>query len=153
MTLDTNPQNFEPRIAEQSSLRGTHQELEVDMQRLSREVLEKRKLPEYKDFSNKEIIKETIRPFIKPEEQGANIENKFAIEAGEKDFLPDYALDLPAEEKLQVEKLIDAVLHEGLKAIEEVKDNKNKYSARVVDTFHDSLSGKLSNELEKMKLI
>lgn len=140
--IEQNTQNFE------------HKELEADMQRLSREVMEKRSQPEYKEFSNKEIIKETIRPIIKSDTKSLREENSAAIES-EKDFLPDYALEFTAEKKLEVEKLIDNVLHKGLKAIQDFKENvkKGKYNAEVVDAFHDSLAGKLSDELEKRKLI
>ena len=137
-------------MAEQNTQNFEHQELEADMQRLSREVMEKRNLPEYKDFSNKEIIKETIGQIIKPDTERLKIENKDIVET-EKTFLPDYALELPPEKKLEVEKLIDSLFHEGLKAIDDVR--KHNYDAEVVDTFHDALSGKLSDELEKRKLI
>ena len=139
--IEQNAQNFE------------HKELEADMQRLSKEILEKRNLPEYKDFSNKEIIKETIRPIIKQDAKLLKPENKTADEEAEKSFLPDYALDFSPEKKLEVEKLIDEVFHKGklFKAIKNVKNHN--YDPNVVDAFHDALAGKLSVELEKRKLI
>ena len=137
--IEQNTQNFE------------HQELEADMRRLSEEIIEKRNLPKYKDFSNKEIIKESIRPIIKSDAELLKSENKTANEETEKSFLPNYALELPLEKKLEVEKLIDNVFHKGLKAIEDAR--KHNYDAEVVDAFHDALAGKLSEELEKRKLI
>lgn len=140
-------------MTEQNTQNFEHKELEADIQRLSKEVLEKRNLPEYKDFSNREIIKETIRPLIRPDEQRAEIENKAVIEA-EKSFLPNYALTLSAEEKLEVEKLIDSIFHkrQGLfKVIAEVKSGK--HGAGVTDAFHDSLTEKLIDELEKGKYL
>ena len=137
--IEQNAQNFE------------HKELEADMRRLSEEILGKRNLPEYKDFSNKEIIKESIRPIIKSDLELSKPENKTANEETEKSFLPDYALELPIEKKLEVEKLIDEVFHKGLKVIEGLKNHN--YSPNVVDAFHDALAGKLSIELERRKLI
>ena len=137
--IEQNTQNFE------------HKELEADMRRLSEEILEKRSLPEYKNFSDKEILKETLRPIIKSDTEQLKREDKIVTEKTEKNFLPDYALELPSEKKLEVEKLIDAVFHKGLKAIDDMR--KYRYDAEIVDAFHDALVGKLSDELEKRKLI
>ena len=109
--IEQNAQNFE------------HKELEADMQRLSKEILEKRNLPEYKDFSNKEIMKEKMRQIIKQDAELLKPKNKTANEEAEKSFLPDYALEFSSEKKLEVEKLIDEVFHKGelFKAIKNVK--------------------------------
>src|SRR3989338_97974 len=108
-------------MIEQNAQNFKHKELEADMRRLSEEILEKRSLPEYKNFSNKEILKETLRPIIKSDKEQLKPENKIATEMAEKGFLPDYALEFSPEKKLEVEKLIDAVFHKGLKAIDDMR--------------------------------
>ena len=72
--IEQNTQNFE------------HKELEADMRRLSEEILEKRSLPEYKNFSDKEILKETLRPIIKSDTEQLKREDKIVTERTEKNF-------------------------------------------------------------------
>lgn len=136
-------------MAEKNIQNFEHSELEADIQRLSREIIEKKKNPEYKDFSDKELIKETIRPIINSTAKQAENGNKMPFSSAEKTFLPDYAIGLSDEEKLKVEKLIEAVFHNGLKAITESQKNE----ASVIDAFHDALTDKLFEELKQKKIL
>jgi hypothetical protein len=126
-----------------------HNTLEKDIERLSREVKEKRNLPEYKGLSERELIKQTLQPLIRLSAPAAPSVAK-PTPSTEETILPDYLKDSPAEVKLQVEKLVDAVLHQGLeKTIKEA----NKAGAFILDAFHDALTDKLYEELKNRKLI
>lgn len=140
-------QNFEPF----ESAQGKHNSLEADIERLSKEITEKRNLLEHKNLSDRELIKKSLKPMIKAN----NEEQKTASESGSEnknDILPDYFKnsDSPAEIKAQVEKLIDLVFHRGI--IRAAKEAR-KSSGFVLDVFHDALTDKLYEELKKRKLI
>ena len=124
-----------------------HSALEADIQKLSREISQKRNLPENKDFSDKELIKQSIQPIISPNmEARQSQQNQNAVNQ----ILPDYLNNSPSEIKLEVEKLIEQTLHQG---IEKTIKDAAKSSAFVLDAFHDVLVDKLHEELQKRKLI
>ncbi|MEK7146749.1 MAG: hypothetical protein AAB772_00655 [Patescibacteria group bacterium] len=128
--LDSN-QNFE------------HNALEVDIEKLGREVSEKRNLPEYKDISEKELIRQFLKPMINQvsNQSGQSVVQKSSQDSG---VLPSYLKDAPAEVKLKIEKLIDAVFHQGLKkAVSEAK----KSGFFIEDAFHDALTDKFYEEM------
>lgn len=135
---DVNLQNFE------------HSALESDIERLSKEIAEKRNLPEYKGLSEKELIKQTLQPLVKqPLTQPSQPATQPTVSA-EETILPDYIKDMPAETKLQVEKLVEAVFHQG---IEKTVKEAAKAGAFVLDAFHDALTDRLYDELKKRKII
>ncbi|MFH1346868.1 MAG: hypothetical protein ABIH10_01310, partial [Spirochaetota bacterium] len=76
--------------------------LEKDIERLSKEVVEKKNLPEYKETSGRELIKQIITPLVlqtrkpvaEPIDNLQDIPNK-----DEETFLPDYLKNSPAEIK------------------------------------------------------
>jgi len=129
-----------------------HNTLEQDIKRLSREVKEKRNLPEHKELSERELIKQTLQPWIRPAVPAAPVAPSVAKPAPliKETFLPDYLKDSPAEIKLQVEKLVDAVFHQGL---EKTVKEANRAGAFILDAFHDALTDKLYEELKQRKLI
>ncbi len=118
--------------------------LEADIERLGREISEKRNLPEYKNLPEKELVKQTLGPIIKPqtkEEQTAEVR---------KTILPNYLKDSSPETKLQVEKLLDSVFHQGIaKTIKEAQEA----GPFILDVFHDALTDKLYEELKNRKMI
>lgn len=126
-----------------------HNIIEQDIERLSREVKEKRNLPEYKEVPERELIKQTLQPLIRPSAPAAPLVAKPAPST-EETILPDYLKDSPAEIKLQVEKLVDAIFHQG---IEKTVKEANRAGAFVLDAFHDALTDKLYEELKKRNLI
>ncbi len=126
-----------------------HNILEKDIERLSREVKEKRNLLEYKGLPERELIKQTLQPLIRPSAPAAPLVAKPAPST-EETILPDYLRDSPAEIKLQVEKLVDAVFHQGL---EKTVKEANRAGAFILDAFHDALTDKLYEELKQRKLI
>ena len=125
-----------------------HTTLEQDIKRLSHEVSEKKNLPEYKESSEREVVKMVIESLVKP---AASASQPTSAQKGDDgSVLPDYLRESPAEVKLAVEKLIDVVFHDGLsKAVKEAKT----LNAFILDAFHDALADKLYEELKKRKLI
>ena len=120
-----------------------HNILERDIERLSKEIAEKRNLPEHQGLPEKELVKQVLQPIIKPQPtpQEPAISNK---------ILPEYLKDFPAETKLQVEQLIDLTFHQG---IEKVVARAKRASPFILDAFHDALADKLYEELKNRKLI
>lgn len=126
-----------------------HSALEQDIERLSKEITEKRNLLEHKDLSEKELIKQTLQPIVKPT---TKIDESAVQSTGQREeiFLPDYLKDSPAEIKLQVEKLINSVFHQG---IEKAAQQASQAGAFILDAFHDALTDKLHEELNRRKMI
>ena len=126
-----------------------HNIIEKDIERLSKEIAEKRNLPEYKEVSERELIKQTLQPLVKQaisDKEQATREEKETEET----IIPDYLKDSPPEIKLQVEKLIDSVFHQG---IEKTVKEANQAGPFILDAFHDALTDKLYDELKKRNLI
>ncbi len=126
--------------------------LEKDIERLSREVVEKKNLSEYKETSERELIKQVITPLVlqtksKVVELTDNSQN---ASNAEETVLPDYLKNSPAETKLQVEKLVESVFSDGLEKTVEKAVLSNAF---VLDAFHDALTDKLYDELKARKLI
>lgn len=126
-----------------------HNTLEKDIERLSREISEKKNLPENKDLSQLELVGEVIKPMFKAamtQTQASGTGTSQDEDSG----LPSYLSDSPEETKLEVGKLVDSVFHQGLtKTLAKAK----KSNPFVLDAFHDALANKLYAELKKRKLI
>lgn len=121
-----------------------HKALEADIERLNREVGEKRILPEYKDFSGKELVKQALKPMLR--EAAGEIGQTAAVQKPDSDakILPAYLKDASPEIKLKIEQLVDEVFHQGLKkAVAEAK----AAGFFVEDAFHDALTDKFYEEL------
>jgi hypothetical protein len=138
---EANQQNFE------------HSILEADIERLSKEIAEKRNLLEHKGLSERELIKKSLEPMIRQQSsvssQQSDVSGQLLSDVGSQ-ILPNYLKDSPVEIKLQVEKLIDLVFHHG---IIKVAKEAQKNGGFVLDAFHDALTDKLHEELKKRKLI
>jgi hypothetical protein len=118
--------------------------LEADIERLSREIAEKKNLPEYKNLPARELVKQTLQPMIKLDFTPP------ISKTAEETFLPDYLKELPAETKLQVAQLVDLTFHQG---IEKVIARARRANPFILDAFHDALTDKLYEELKKRELI
>ena len=129
-----------------------HRALEADIERLSKEIIEKRKLPEYKELSEKELLRQTLQPLIKQQtfQQGGRPPAVQSTAPVRETILPDYLKDSPAELKIQVEKLIDLVFHQGIR---KTAKQARQAGAFILDAFHDALTDKLYDELKKRKLL
>ncbi|MBT9169085.1 MAG: hypothetical protein DDT19_02437 [Syntrophomonadaceae bacterium] len=129
-----------------------HSILEADIERLSKEIAEKRELLEYENLSERELIKKSLEPMIRQQPpvggQQSNVSGQMLDVNSQ--ILPDYLKDSPLEIKLQVEKLINLVFHHG---IIKVSKEAQKSGGFVLDAFHDALTDKLHEKLKKRKLI
>lgn len=121
-----------------------HSALERDLQRLSQEVIERKGKPEAKEMPDREIVKSILQAKIKapaPTESQANLSEE---------VLPKYLEHESPEIKLKVEELIEVAFHQGIdQAIAEAK----KYGPFILDALHDSLTGKIYDELKNRKLL
>jgi len=127
-----------------------HNIVEQDIERLSKEIAEKRELPEHKQLPEKELVRQALEPMIKqPVSQPSQPQPSSTAPTGEKN-LPNYLKDSPKEIKVQVEKLVDKVFSQG---IEKTIKEANQSSAFILDAFHDALTDKLYDELKKRKMI
>jgi hypothetical protein len=135
--MDENNQNFKIGV------------LEADIERLSREIKEKKELLENKGVSNKELLKQTLGPIVK--QTGRIQPTQTNIQpADDNKFLSDYLKDAPADVKIKVEKLIDSAFRHGLSgAVNEAR----RFDPFILDAFHDTLTDKLYDELKKRGLL
>ncbi len=135
--LDVIHQNFE------------YKAIEADIERLAKEIAEKKNLPEHKSLSDRELIKQALHPII----QQAVVQSQVAASqpsAIQSDILPDYLQDSPSDIKIQVEELIGLTLRQG---VEKAVKTAVKSNAFVLDAFHDALTDKLHEELKKRGII
>src|SRR3990167_4736006 len=116
-----------------------HGVLEADIEKLSKEIAEKRNLLEHKNLSERELVRKSLEPIIKQmsaSSQQSDVNGRLSdipVEDGNNQILPDYLKDSPNEIKIQVEKLIDLVFHQGImKAVKEAQ----KTGGFVLDAFH-----------------
>ena len=126
-----------------------HNILEQDIKRLSQDIAEKRSSPEYKNMSERDLVKNAVAPMLEeaaPPSQPAQVQPKEEDDSG----LPAYLKDSPEEIKLEVEQMVDAVFHEGLRKTLAKAKKSNPF---VLDAFHDALTDKLYDELKARKLI
>ena len=133
--------------------KNIHENLEQDIERLSREV-ERLKGIEGEKFEKKKIIKKSFESFSEPsvslQTPPKDDEEKTLKE--EKEFLPDYLLESDGQEdvKLAVEHLLDMVFHKGL---QKALDTSRKADPFVQDAFHDALVDKLLPILEERGML
>ncbi|OGY64417.1 MAG: hypothetical protein A3I89_03220 [Candidatus Harrisonbacteria bacterium RIFCSPLOWO2_02_FULL_41_11] len=116
-----------------------HSILEQDMERLSLEVAEHKKISPEK--ADQEAVKSVLEKRIYGEKPAL----KTQIVGDNDNLLPGYLKTESAEIKLAVEELIDLVFHKGLDAA--IKEARQK-EPLVLDGFHDSLTAKLYGELK-----
>ncbi|TRZ64365.1 MAG: hypothetical protein D4Q79_01685 [Spirochaetia bacterium] len=126
--------------------------LEKDIEKLSREIAEKKNIPEHKETPERELIKQVITPLVLQTKRQAagTVNNSQSASDAEETVLPDYLKDSPAETKLQVEKLVKSVFSDGLEKTVKKAVSSNAF---VLDAFHDALTDKLYDELKARKLI
>lgn len=127
--MEINQQNFEHKI------------LEADIERLSKEIAEKKNRLEYKNFSEKELVKKSLEPSF--QKQPVNSQS-----AGSNLQQADY--HIPPEAKIRVEELVNSLFKDG---IESVVKRARRASPFILDAFHDTLTDKLFEEMKKRNLI
>jgi len=137
-----------------------HETVERDLSRLSAEIKSQREKPEVKELPDREVvkrslevIKESVEENTKREEDSPSGNGK-RKDAGDEDrssILPAYLEKMPEPQvQLEVEKLVDAVFHHGIKKA--LKESK-RFPPFVQDAFHDSLVDRLLPELKKRGMI
>ncbi|MBI5401509.1 hypothetical protein HZB05_01640 [Candidatus Wolfebacteria bacterium] len=116
-----------------------------DVEKLGKEIQEKREQPEIKtqNYSEKDLIKQSIKPMVYPQPKAPTVVPAPQVEDR---YLPDYLKNAPNEVKAQVEKLLENTFKNGLeKGVSEAR----KAPPFVLDAYHDALTDKLHEELVK----
>ena len=125
--------------------------LEADIVHLAEQVKNIRELPEMKNASEVEILKEAMKVFPRPGAEHAPTPTPAAAsDDAASSVLPSYAQSAAPEAKLEIEYLIDVALKHGIdKAMAEAQ----KSSPFVEDAVRDALAGKLYPELQKRGIV
>ena len=128
--------NFQPKIE--------HNTLEKDIERLAKEVQELRsRMPQ--TTPGRDLVKSALGARIIPQPAPTA-----PVTHQSSPLLPTYLQQESPEIQLRVEELLDMVFHKGIDAtINEAK----KYGPFILDALHDSLTGKIYEELKTRKLI
>ncbi len=129
-----------------------HEGLEQGLERLTANIQSTKEKPEARDWSEREIVKQSVRSLASGVQTPAPSQPVGKDEQKKQSFLPGY-LDgdsAAPQVKSEVERLINLALHENLeKALKESK----RHPAFVQDAFHDALADKLLPELKRRKMI
>lgn len=127
--------------------------LESDIVHLAEQVKNIRELPEMKNATEAEILKEAMKVFPRP---GSEKQPQVSTSASPTSddvatsVLPAYAQNAAPETKLEIEYLIDVAFQHGVsKALADAK----KSSPFVEDAVRDALAGKLYPELQKRGIL
>jgi len=121
-----------------------HSALELDIERLSEEIKELKEKVSRPETSDQEMVKSVIKTRIQ------NQPSQQTTPAPTSGVLPKYLDQESPEVRLKVEELIDLAFHKGIDAsVSEAK----KYGPFILDALHDSLTGKIYEELKARKLL
>lgn len=145
---ESNPQNSKSF----ESAHDAHNALEADIERLIREIAGKRNLPEHKDLSNRELVKQSLEPIFNQSAAPITTQPATAQSAIQNRILPNYLQNqnVPPNLKLQIEELVDSLFHQGVGKVVKKARRANPF---VLDAFHDALTDKLHEELKKRGVI
>ncbi len=130
-----------------------HEAIEKDMQVLAQEIAKSRELPENESVGEKELLRQAIRSLPQMSQPAPAGQPKAVPQAAlptSKSPLPGYAQSAPPEVKLEIEYLLDLAFHHG---IARADAEARKSPDFVLDTFHDTLVGKLYPELKKRGML
>lgn len=137
-------------MPELNSQNMEHRVLEADIERLSKEIAEKRNLLEHKDSSARELVKKSLEPMFKQDIGKPTAVQSATQSTAQNQIIPDYLKNFSPEIKLRVEELVDSLFHQG---IEKVVKRAKRANPFILDAFHDALTDKLHQELKNRKLI
>ena len=127
--------------------------LEADIVHLAGQVKNIRELPEMKNASEVEILKEAMKVFPRPGSEKQPQVGTSASPAADDvstSVLPAYAQNAAPETKLEIEYLIDVAFQRG---VEKALADAKKSSPFVEDAVRDALAGKLYPELQKRGIL
>lgn len=117
---------------------------ESDLQKLAFEVKNYQEKPETKELSAPEMIKKAL------EEATPNLVQNPTASGSDGSLLPGYAQSASPSVKVEVESLIQKAMQGGIFAAAEEARRSSPY---VLDAFHDAITGKLHEELEKRGML
>jgi len=128
----------------------------INFAELSQAIADKRlESPEYKDFSDKEILSHIIKQHkneqpavVVPAPTTNQAVSQTTSNDDEYANLPDYAKDMPVEAKDRVEVLIRLALEKGI--VDGYKRAQREDPA-IQDMFHDALVDKLYEKIKELK--
>lgn len=120
-----------------------------DIEMVEKNVREKREAHEFRNLPERELVRETLRPFLQPSARQAPAQTGQVGQKREiqrEDALPSYVKDADEETQARVEHLLSLVFSDGIeKAVREAE----RASPFSIDAFHDALIDKLYDELKK----
>jgi hypothetical protein len=124
--------------------------LETDIAQLAEQVKNMREMPEMKNATETQILKEAMGVFPRPGIEKQPTQAPATANAVANTVLPDYAQSAAPEVKLEIEYLVDVAFKHGIaKALGEAR----KSSPFVEDAVRDALAGKLYPELQKRGIV
>jgi hypothetical protein len=133
--------------------------LEKNLARLGHEVAKHAELPESRNLSEREVMKESLRSLVQPEESpvgdsknlASSVPTPAPVSVPSEDFLPNYLSgDKNESIKKSVEYLLQIATNDDVsKAVREAR----KYPPFVEDAFHDALIDKFLPEMKKRGII
>ncbi len=135
-----------------------HETLEQEIHALADELRGKQ-TAEMTSVEAREVIKAALHERMKRVDIGVsdaaptpapNAVASTATPGGFSAVLPLYANDLPREQQLRVEQLIDVALHQGLAV---AVAGARKFDPIILDVLHDALAGKLYNLIKERGLL
>ncbi len=133
--------------------------LEKSFARLGHEVAKRAELPESRNLSERELVKESLHSLVQPEVSPTDnptnpvpsvpISAPVSVPSG--DFLPSYLSDNKDESmKRSVEYLLQIATDDDVaKAVKEAR----RYPPFIEDAFHDALIDKFLPEMKKRGII
>lgn len=140
-------QNF---VAESDPGSSEKKSFEGDVEQLRQNITEKKNSPEYKNSSDKELIRQVIQPAA--QKTNVSLPNVASQPNDQPNVIPGYLQNSSDEIKKQVNGWVEKVFQNGLaRTVEEIK---GKYDDPFfLDAFHDALTDKLYDELKKRGMI
>lgn len=127
-------------------------QISQDIEKLGKEIAEKKFTPEIKNYSERDLIKQSIGQKLYPsvrQAQDKQAAPQRQISDDDK-YLPDYLKNSAQEIKNSVKKLLENTIKHGLeKGISEAR----KMPPFIMDAYHDALVDKLHEELKRRKMI
>lgn len=124
--------------------------LEQDLLKLVKEVQTHKERPENAGLNDQQLVKMAVQSLAAAAATTASAPAPVTPAPTSDGPLPAYMKDASAQTKHEVEYLVNTALHKGLdKANEEAR----KANSFVLDAFHDTLTGKLHDELQKRGLL
>ena len=118
--------------------------LESDLELVASEIAKHKENPEMSGASDQEMVRQAIRTI------GAAAVPAPQVAADEDSALPAYMSAATPAAKMEVEDLVRMAFKEGIAKATAAAGKSNPF---ILDAFHDTLAGKMHDELKKRKLI